>query len=154
MHRGQGPHRLPGIWQRSPGAPHPPQCGRGRDAARRLPVKLEEWRHEVFAVRQGQVPQLGVRAREVDVHDDRTAGLTLPVLHGGRRLRLSLSVGHAGRAHLVLSPLDVAPVQLPLHILLLQEDVLQRRHYERRGIVVQHQEGGGEGGGVGGLENV
>lgn len=133
------PDGFPGIRQSSPSAPHPPQSGRCGDASRSLPVKLEERHHQVIAVHQGRVSQLGVRPCEIYVHYDRVARLTLLVLKSGRRVRLCLRVRHTCGANLIFSPLNVTPVQLPLHVLvlLLQNDVLQRRHYDPKGMVVQ-----------------
>lgn len=133
------PDGFPGICQRSPSAPHPPQSRRCRDAPRSLPVKLEERHHQVIAIHQGRVSQLGVRPCEIYVHYDWVARLTLLVLKSGRQVCLCLRVCHTCGANLIFSPFNVTPVQLLLHVLvlLLQNDVLQRRHYDHKGMVVQ-----------------
>lgn len=125
-----------GLRQRPPCAPHPPQRRRGGDSPRSLAVKLEERRHQAIGVHQRQMPELGVRPRQVDMHNNRVASLRRLVLMGNSvRLRL-------GARHFILNPLlDVAPVQRLLGVVVLvfvlQDNVLQRRHGD-----------GGDGGGV------
>lgn len=114
------PHhdRVPGIHQRTPGAPHPPQGGRRGDAGRGLPVKLDERRHQAVGVPQGRMSRLGVSPCDIYVHDDRAAGLALLVLKGLAG-RLRLCIRHTCGDDFILSPLDVTPVQLLLRVLVL-----------------------------------
>lgn len=136
-----------GIHQRTPGAPHPPQGGGRGDARGGLPVELEERFDQAVG---GGLSQLGVHPRQVYVHYDRVAGLTLLVLKR-RPVSLRLCVRDAPGDRFIfilLEPLDVIPVQLLLlHVLvfILQNDVLQRRHYNLKGIVKSAAAGGKRG---------
>lgn len=136
------PHpQIPRFCQRTSGAPHPPQSGGRGDAAGGLPVKLEERSYHAVSVHQRWVFQLGVCPCEIYVHYDGVAGLTLLVLHGPS-VCLCLCVRHTCAGdNFIFSPFNVTPVELFFHILafVLQNNVLQRRHCNLKGIVVQHR---------------
>lgn len=109
---------IPIVHRGTSGAPHSPQGGGRGDTGRGLPVKLDEGGHQCVGVPQGQMSQLGVRPREVYVHYDRVAGLTLLVLKWAP-VRLRLRVRHTGGDDFIFGPLDVTPVQLLLNVLVL-----------------------------------